>query len=377
MISIVHIFWAFTYGGIETMLVNIVNAQSQAGAKVSVIIINDMVAPELRSKINKEINFIVIGRKKNSFGIGYIKKVNSLLDKLNPDVIHIHNSAIRNLINDSRIKKSIIVATVHDIPNGEIGSNWRFCSIIARLLKKNQGNVRAINRVDHVFSISKTVAEGLYKGYKINSTVVENGIKTSIFLKRDEGKSIKPFQIVQVSRLEHEKKGQDLLIEALRIIREKVDVKLAFIGEGSSLDYLKGLVHKREVVDNVAFLGAQPQSYISTHLKDFDLFVQPSRFEGFGLTVAEAMAANVPVLVTKGQGPAEVTEGERYGWTFPNGNVQELANKLLYIINNYQEALDKASIAQRHVSEKYDVSVTATKYLKHYESILSAKKLRD
>ncbi len=373
MISVAHVFWAFTYGGIETMLVNIVNAQSQAGAKVSVIIINDMVAPELRSKINKEINFIVIGRKRNSFGIGYIKKINSLLDKLNPDVIHIHNSAIRNLINDSLAKKSIIVATVHDIPNGKIGSNWRFCSIIARMLRKNQGNVRAVNRVDHVFSISNTVAEGLYNGYKINSTVVENGINTSIFLKRDEGKDIKPFQIVQVSRLEHEKKGQDLLIEAMRIIREKVDAKLTLIGDGSSLDYLNELAQKRDVLDIVTFLGAQPQSYISTHLKDFDLFVQPSRFEGFGLTVAEAMAANVPVLVTEGQGPAEVSEGEHYGWTFKNGSVLELANKILYIINHYQEALDKACSAQKHVSEKYDVCVTATKYLKLYESILSSK----
>ena len=57
----------------------------------------------------------------------------------------------------------------------------------------------------------------------------------------------------------------------------------------------------------VRFLGKQTQDYVAAHLTDYDLFVQPSRWEGFGLTVAEAMAAGVPVLVSEGQGPAEVT----------------------------------------------------------------------
>ena len=50
---------------------------------------------------------------------------------------------------------------------------------------------------------------------------------------------------------------------------------------------------------HVRFLGNQSREYVYSHLKDYDLFVQPSRFEGFGLTVAEAMAACVPVLVTQ------------------------------------------------------------------------------
>ena len=54
------------------------------------------------------------------------------------------------------------------------------------------------------------------------------------------------------------------------------------------------------------FLVKQTQDYVAAHLTDYDLFVQPSRWEGFGLTVAEAMAAGVPVLVSEGQGPAEV-----------------------------------------------------------------------
>ena len=60
----------------------------------------------------------------------------------------------------------------------------------------------------------------------------------------------------------------------------------------------------------------KPQPYIVEHMADYDLLVQPSRWEGFGLTVAEAMAAKVLVSVSEGQGPAEVTCGYFYGWIF-------------------------------------------------------------
>lgn len=50
------------------------------------------------------------------------------------------------------------------------------------------------------------------------------------------------------------------------------------------------------------------QEWIYHNLCNFDLFIQPSRFEGFGLTVAEAIAAKVTVLVSNIQGPMEIID---------------------------------------------------------------------
>ena len=100
------------------------------------------------------------------------------------------------------------------------------------------------------------------------------------------------------------------------------------------------------------------------------MFVQPSRWEGFGLTVAEAMAAKVPVLVSEGQGSAEVTCGNKFGWTFENGNSNDLAEKIKYLYDNYDEAMDKANSALNYVQNTYDVSVTARKYLDNYTKCL-------
>lgn len=112
--------------------------------------------------------------------------------------------------------------------------------------------------------------------------------------------------------------------------------------------------------------GKKPQKYIIEHLRDYDLFVQPSRNEGFALTVAEAMSAKLPVLVSSGQGPAEVTENDKYGWVFENGNIDDLAAKLEYIRSHYDEALAKIEKAYGHVRKRYDVSVTAKAYLDNY-----------
>lgn len=169
---------------------------------------------------------------------------------------------------------------------------------------------------------------------------------------------------MQISRLDHEKKGQDLLIKAAAILKTEVDV--TFIGDGESMEYLKKLTSDLDLDKNVHFLGKQSQEDIAKHLRDYDLFVQPSRREGFGLTVAEAMAAKVPVLVSSGQGPAEVTENDKYGWLFENGNADDLAKQISFVFSHYDEALTKASLAKEHVCRHYDVSVTAKRYLELY-----------
>lgn len=171
--------------------------------------------------------------------------------------------------------------------------------------------------------------------------------------------------------MEHEKKGQDLLIRAAAVLQGAVTVD--FIGIGSSMEYLKQLTVDLHVEEYVRFLGKQTQDYVAAHLADYDLFVQPSRWEGFGLTVAEAMAAGVPVLVSEGQGPAEVTQGNRYGWLFANGDAEDVSRQIAFIKEHYGEAMTKACEAKDYVRNMYDVSVTARSYLREYKKMLSVR----
>ena len=362
---IVHIFWSLTYGGIETMLVNIANAQAADGAEVHVVVINDLYKEELIRAFDDGVTVHLLHRKYRSKGIGFIFRLNRLLMKIKPDAIHLHGSRIYTFLWRKRLSR-VASVTLHDLPYGSLRRGGLTGKLFPFLYKS--GIVYYIDKVPRVFAISEAVKDELWKNYGVKSTVVCNGILTRNFVLRQEREHGNPLRIVMVSRLEHEKKGQDLLIEAAAKLNGLVHVDL--IGEGSSREYLENLVKKLHAESVVSFLGVKPQPYIAEHLADYDLFVQPSRWEGFGLTVAEAMAAKVPVLVSEGQGPAEVTCGNLYGWTFENGNANDLAAKIKYIYDNYKEAMDKANSALSYVQNTYDVSVTARKYLDNYTKCL-------
>lgn len=63
---VVHMFWSLTYGGFETMLINIVNAQTEMGAEVYVMLINEFVEPSLVKSLSDKVNVVQLHRKLGS-----------------------------------------------------------------------------------------------------------------------------------------------------------------------------------------------------------------------------------------------------------------------------------------------------------------------
>ena len=334
--KVVHILWGLHFGGIETLL----------------------------RSIDKRIKLILFRKKVHSKNPKFILRLSYELSKITPDVVHLHSSKLFGIILNRKLSR-VTCVTLHDLPQGPVRQSnclSRTFSILNFLLP---GNVAYIDKIPLVFSISQAVQQDLKRKYNVDSIVVANGIPTSLFQQRPLRNSYMVKRIVQVSRLVHEKKGQDLLIKAVARMQGKVEVD--FIGDGDSMSYLKELTRNLKAESFVHFLGNKTQVYITQHLCDYDLLVQPSRYEGFGLTVAEAMAAQLPVLVPAGQGPAEVTCGEKYGWTFENGSVSDLEKKIDCIFSNYDRALMKAENAKNYVIDTYDMSITAKHYMQEYE----------
>ena len=341
--KIAHIIFSFHTGGAETMLIDIANCQSNNN-EVSVIIINDSVNESLLSKIKEGVQIIKIGRSEGSRSIFDIIKFNYIIAKLSPDIIHSHNSPIAKLIFYPFAK---LFLTVHDMGI----SNTYF------------------SRYDALFAISGAVCEDILKKGSYNVVTVPNGIDSSqIIVKHKESERLK--DIIQVGRSDSDKKGQDILIYAVsRLVNTYgLDINLTLIGEGPSMEYLREIVSSEHIEDRVIFLGLRDRDYIYSRLKDYDLYVQPSRFEGFGLTVAEAMAAKIPVLVSDNDGPMEIINNGEYGVCFKVGDIDDCVDKLLYIYNNYSEVCEKIEPAYLRVKQLYDINETANNYIKAYES---------
>lgn len=102
--------------------------------------------------------------------------------------------------------------------------------------------------------------------------------------------------IVTVARLVPQKRVH-LAIETLACLRDLgCDAPLTIVGDGPERGRLEKLAQEHGIADRVTFVGAVPPSQVVTHLLRADLMLFPAHGEGFGLVVAEAMMAGVPVV---------------------------------------------------------------------------------
>lgn len=110
-------------------------------------------------------------------------------------------------------------------------------------------------------------------------------------------------KILTVGRLSREK-GQDYAIKALKIIRDRgVNVKWYFIGDGNHRATCEQLAKELGMSDSVCFLGTKTNPY--PYMKDCDIYVQPSRHEGYCITLAEARVFGNPIVATDFVGAKE------------------------------------------------------------------------
>lgn len=344
--KILHIIFSLDTGGAETMLVDIINEQSKT-QKVELLIVNNIVNKDLIESINKAVKIHYLNRVPGGRNPLPILQFNYKVFKINPTVIHFHN---HNGIKLLKYKiKAAICLTIHTI-NVPIDNFFKY---------------------NKLFSISNAVQEDvLFRGGGSNSIVIYNGIKFDDIEINCNYDKIEKYKIIQVSRLDQEIKGQHILIKAISILVERgIDnIQLDLIGEGSSQENLKKLVKNLNIENNVNFLGTQPRIYIYKNLKNYQLLVQPSLFEGFGLTIIEGMAAKIPILISDIEGPMEIIENGKYGYFFESGNVEDLADKINSIItkSTSQEHCKLIERAYQHVRDNFDIVQTASNYLKYY-----------
>ena len=343
--KVTHIVWSLATGGVETMLVNIINEQVRH-IRVQLIIVNDRIESTLISKISNSCNVVKIKRKPSSRNYFDIIRINLHLLTFSPDIIHLHSTNLSKLIIGNRC----VVRTIHNTHN----------------------RTDEYPKMNALYAISKAVKDYTAKQGFQNVTVVENGISSDSFKKK---KSFQTdfYRLVQVSRLYKISKGQHILLKALNILvneRKVCNFHMSFIGEGPSRAEYEDMVKEFHLESFVTFEGKKTQDYLFEHLCDFDVAIQPSTHEGFGLTVAEAVAAKVPVLVSDIEGPMEIINYGEYGMHFKKGDIIDLADKLETILGGgYDYGMIEP--AYEYVKTHYDVSITAKKYIEEYKKVIN------
>lgn len=337
--DILHVIFQMLTGGMETMLADIMNEQVRLGNKVELLIVNRGEDPDVMASIDPRVKITRFNRKPGAAPLLLMARLNAWMVRRRPDIIHLHMHKLTGLL---RVMRSRTLFTVHDlhIP-------MRYAAGV---------NMAAISE-----AVSEDVRSRV-KDAKID--VVINGINTRSIARRPDGGAHSPIRLVQVSRLLSEKKGQDILIDAARILKERgTDVTLTFIGDGPDRDALE---RRAEGLD-VTFTGNLPRTEIYARLKDFDIMCHPARYEGFGLTVAEGMAAGLPVVLPEGGGPWEIADNGRLAEVFTPGEAEACADAIQRVVNRYEDMPVDEAIAR--VGRLYSVRRTVADYQEIYKRL--------
>ncbi|MGR3303179.1 MAG: glycosyltransferase [Candidatus Scalindua sp.] len=109
-------------------------------------------------------------------------------------------------------------------------------------------------------------------------------------------------------------KGTDIAIDAFcRLCGERDDLIFVFVGDGTLRPDLEQVVNKAGLSDRVRFEGRKPNTEVATYLYAADILVMPSRNEGLGVIIMEALACGTPVVATRVGGIPELICDEGLG----------------------------------------------------------------
>lgn len=226
-------------------------------------------------------------------------------------------------------------------------------------------------RADAIIAVSEGVKQDLVENFHIRPSkiqVVYNGInrkrvqelsKEKVHDRLWAQKNIPV--IVSVGSLTPVKNHSHLL-KAFKLVRKRLDCRLALIGEGKLESKLRDEAGKLGVLNDVIFLGLQKNPF--KFMARSSLFVLPSLSEGLPLVLLEAMTCGVPVISTDcPTGPGEVIVNNKNGLLVPPRDVKALADAMFFMLTQRKKAEKMANAAEKTV-EKFELKNSCEQYMR-------------
>ena len=175
-----------------------------------------------------------------------------------------------------------------------------------------------------------------------------------------------PFRLLFLSRL-HQKKGVEILFEALAKVPFDWTLTIAGDGETDYLEQLKKLSEKLRISHKINWLGWIDAQNKWVIYQNADLLVLPSHNENFANVVIESLAVGTPVLVSQYVGLSDYVLEKKLGWVCDT-TVKSLRDTLT---DSYHQKAERRAINARsshQIRQDFDPSVLAQRYVKMYQN---------
>jgi glycosyltransferase involved in cell wall biosynthesis len=356
---------SFRGGGAERAMINIANGLVEYGVKIKFIVFND--EGPYKNDLSLSIETVNLGCNKATKSIFPLM---ALLKAEQPDILfstlrHVNFICIcAKYLSNVRTKVIVREATSMD-PNQY--KNW-LIRISYKLLLRT-----LYRQSDLVIAVSNGVKDSLLNRARISNSkikVINNPVLTKDFWEKSKlsvkhdwfASNRRWFTILAVGRLVPAK-DYPTLIKAFKIICNKgISVRLAILGEGYLRSELENLIKELELEENIALLGFKSNPF--KFMKESDLFVLSSAWEGLPNALIQALSLGVTVVSTDCKsGPSEVLLNGKLGRLVPIGNPGKLA-----------EAMEQSLLRPQKVSyekiSRYESKTVCKVYMETFREIM-------
>jgi N-acetyl-alpha-D-glucosaminyl L-malate synthase BshA len=159
------------------------------------------------------------------------------------------------------------------------------------------------------------------------------------------------------------------VIEIFLRVQKQIPSVLLMVGDGPERSSAEWLVRHYGLEKNVRFLGKRDN--IEELIGASDLLLLPSETESFGLVALEAMACEVPVVVSKVGGLPEVVTNGQEGYLVAPGDVDGMAERALQILGNEDERREMGRRGRKTANARFCATEIVKQYERYYEKVLT------
>lgn len=230
----------------------------------------------------------------------------------NPEKAVLYWKSIKKCLESNPKEYDVAIAYAQGIPTffiaDKIKANKKLAWVNVNV--KFKEDVRNYNKkyyhiYNRIVAVSQSTKEHLaviYPQFEANTVVIKDMIDYHFILEMAKIKTFdfdsSVFKILTIARLNKDQKGYDITLETCNVLKEKgFKFHWYMIGEGGYRSDMENYIKDHQLGEYVTLLGTTLNPYSA--ISSVDLYVQTSRHEGFGLSIAEARLLNIPVITTR------------------------------------------------------------------------------
>ncbi len=365
-------------GGMKNHLINLVRYTDKKRFDVTVACpLNTALWDELTALGVQTFPIPLVGELSPTRDYAAVHSLVKYLNQSGTTILHAHSSkgALVGRLAALMARTPVVIFTAHNSIFYEEWPEWKkkLFATVERFLARF---------TDKIITVSDALKQELMEREGLPAkqlTTIYNGIEVEKFAAKVDTMSVRRSLNIPelgpvvgtIARLAPQK-GVSYFLKAASLLKE-YQVNFLVVGDGPLRETLEQEATELGLQNRVIFAGQREN--IAEILSVLDIYVLPSVTEGLPLTILEAMAAGKPVVATRVGGVPEAIAEGKTGLVVPSRDPEALAVALAGLIGERDRLIRMGANGQKHVKEKFTVSMMVEKTKQLYNQLLTEKKI--